>query len=323
LQSSETNPVESLALRAGQVVRGEPGKRPVILVPPEGLRVQPENVRFENIDFVWRGRAAPAGAFQPPASPPTTAPQEATSAEGAILRIEAARAEFHGCSFRSEGAGSDRPAAIRWSHPPPHARTALALPAGQLRLSHCVFAEGVVGVACQTAGAISLELVNTLHLSPGPLVWLDHVPRGDEPVRIGLRGVTLRDSGPLLECLCPQGEDRPGSIAIEAERSVLVTARHSPLLSFVGPGPPEELLGRLRWTGQGSLISPDGVIAQWLPRRGETQTLDESAASIAGMVRSEVQFAGPVGEGPGASRVVRWQAPLNSPSPPGFDIWPP
>jgi len=313
LQSSGPRPVASLALRAGQVVRGEPGKRPVILVPPEGLRVQPENVRFENIDFVWQGPAAPAEASQPPAR------SGVMPAERAVLRIEAARAEFHGCTFRSAKEESDLPAAIRWSHPPRQARTALALPAGQLRLSHCVVGEGVVGIACQTAGAISLELVNTLHLSPGPLVWLDHVPRADEPVRIGLRGVTLRNAGPVLECSCAEGEGRPGSIAIEAERSVLVTARQSPLLSFVGPGSPERLLGNLRWTGQGSLISPDAVIAQWRPRQGEAQTLDESGASIAGLVRSEVRFAGPAGDGPSASRVVRWQAPLRSPNPPGID----
>jgi len=312
LASSGPRPVGSLSLRAGQVVRGGPGKRPAILVPPEGLRVRPENVRFENIDFVWQKPAA-ARASESRQSP------GAIDAEGAILCVEASRAEFHGCSFRSEGGGNQLPAAIRWSHPAAQGRTELALPAGQLRLSHCVFHEGVTGIACRTAGAISLELVNTLHLSSGPLVWLDHVPGADEPVRIGLKGVTLRSSGPVLECSCPEGKDRPGMIAIEAERSVLVTARQSPLVRFVGPGSPERLLGNLRWTGQGSLISPDGVIAQWRPREGETQTLDESAASIAGLVRSEVQFAGPAGDNPSSSQVVRWHAPLSSPNPPGID----
>jgi hypothetical protein len=36
-------------------------------------------------------------------------------------------------------------------------------------------------------------------------------------------------------------------------------------------------------------------------------------------VRSDVQFAGAVESGPQACRIVRWQAPLRSPDPPGID----
>ena len=42
-------------------------------------------------------------------------------------------------------------------------------------------------------------------------------------------------------------------------------------------------------------------------------------ASITGLVRSNVQFAGAMEAGPLACRIVRWQAPLRSPNAPGID----
>ena len=42
--------------------------------------------------------------------------------------------------------------------------------------------------------------------------------------------------------------------------------------------------------------------------------------SMAGLVRSEVEFAGGVEAGPSASRATRWQAPLQSADPPGVDV---
>ena len=43
-----------IELRAGQRVRAAPGHRATLLVPEAGLVVDKENVRFENIDFVWK-----------------------------------------------------------------------------------------------------------------------------------------------------------------------------------------------------------------------------------------------------------------------------
>ena len=46
----------SLALQAGQCVRGEDGQRPLLLVPEGGLVVQAEKIRFQNVDFLWSGQ---------------------------------------------------------------------------------------------------------------------------------------------------------------------------------------------------------------------------------------------------------------------------
>ena len=131
-------------------------------------------------------------------------------------------------------------------------------------------------MACQTAGAVSLEFSNVLHLDSGPLVWLDHAPVQDEPVGIGLTNVTLRDAGPVLECQFAKIPARPGSISIRANGSAFVIRPSATLLSFSGPTSPERLLSTLYWTGQGSLVSPQTVIAGWRRADGKTEVLDDA-----------------------------------------------
>jgi serine/threonine protein kinase len=296
--------LDAIPLRAGQCVRGEPGKRPVVVVPAQGLVVREENLRFENLDFVWNSDASAAG-------PSTSSP--------AIVRLHASRAAFHGCSFQAVGKAVPAPVAIGWVHPSGQAVSEVALPSGQIHLSDCVFRQVGVGIGCQTIGAVAVGMTNLLHLGTGPLVLLDHCPKLDEPVVVGLSAVTLRDSGPLLECVYDHLEDQPGTITIQANGSAFVTAPQTALLSLVGPKAPEPLLSNIQWTGQGSLVAPKTIVAQWRRPDGKTQVLDDSAVSIAGLVQSAVEFAGSADASPAANRITRWQVPLQSPNPPGVD----
>jgi hypothetical protein len=164
-----------------------------------------------------------------------------------------------------------------------------------------------------------VELANTLQLGGGPLVRLDHCPRPDEPVLIALQRVTLRGGGPVLECRCQAMDWQPGEISIQAAGCAFVPEPGAALLLLTGPESPERLLGSIRWTGQGSLVSPEAVIAAWRLPDGGQRVLDEAAVSIDGLVRSEVGFAGSADAGAAASRIIRWQAPLQSTDPPGID----
>ena len=296
--------IESLDARPGQCIRGEPGRRPTVLVPYGGLLVRPEGLRFENIDFVWDHQSRPI-------------PSSETQA--AMIHVLSARAEFRGCSFRAANSAARGPVAVRWTHPADRSGAELSLYSGRLQLCDCVLDNVGGGVACETLGAMAVEMANVLSLDTGPLVQLDHCPKLDEPVLIGLANVTLREAGPLLECRYGQVADRPGNIAIHADGCALATQPDDPLLSFVGPTRPERILNKIRWTGQGSLVLPEAVIAAWRKPGGEVQVLDDALVSIAGLVRSKVEFAGPAGRGPQASRILRWQVPLRSPNPPGID----
>ena len=85
----------ALPLQPGQCVRGALGKRPSVVVPPAGLIVAVDRVRFENIDFVWKH----------------------TTASAAMIELRAGHGEFHGCTFQASAAASAAPAAIAWTHP--------------------------------------------------------------------------------------------------------------------------------------------------------------------------------------------------------------
>ena len=292
---------ESLQLSAGQHVRGAGEGRPVIEVPSDGLVVRPENVRFENVDFVWK----------------TDPQQSPTGQRRAIIRLEASRAQFHGCSFQPAEPKSEPVAAILWTHPVE--RNEIDLPHGQIVIGDCVFHGVEAAVACETAGAVSLEFSNVLHLACGPLVWLDHAPVQDEPVGIGLTNVTLRESGPVMECTFTEIAGRPGNISIRANGSAFVIGPNATLLSFSGPKSPDRLLSTLYWSGQGSLVSPQTVIAGWHRADGKTEVLDDAVVSMAGLVRSKVGFAGSAEEGLAASQIIEWQVPLRTSDPPGID----
>jgi hypothetical protein len=176
-----------------------------------------------------------------------------------------------------------------------------------------------VGIDCRTVGAVRIELKNTLRLGGGPLLRLDHCPLADEPVSVVLEQVTLRGGGPLAECLLPHVVEQPGEIGVLATACAFVPEPGVPLVRVSGAEMPLALLGSIRWAGQGSLLAPQTPMIVWRGPDGRQRMVDESSLSIAGLVRSAVGFAGQPGADPAASRLTRWQAPLQSADPPGID----
>jgi serine/threonine protein kinase len=299
LDSAGPLSLKELKLAPGQRVHGAPGKRPVLMVPREGLLVAVPDVRFENVDFAW-----------------DYADALATTEPAAIVRLQASGAEFHGCTFRST---QPTTVAVRWVHPVDRAGVGMTLPSGQMKFENCVFQNIDAAVDCRTIGAVAISATNTLHLGGGPLIRLDHAPGADEPVLVQLARTTLRGSGPLLECR--HGKTAaPGKITIRTTGCALLHKDESPLLHYVGEASPEPLLKQITWEGQGSLVGPRSAIAGWLHPDGRRETLDDAAVAIDGLARSDVDFAGPAGPDPSTSRVTRWQAPLQSTDPPGVDV---
>jgi hypothetical protein len=248
---------------------------------------------------------------------------EARTAEPALLELLASRAEFRGCSFqcveKRPTAASASVSAIRWVHPARNSLSETSLPSGQVRFADCLFRGVGFGVDCHTQGAVAIELKNTLRLGGGPLLRLDHCPQADELLSISLGQVTLRGGGPLLECFVPRAEEQPGEITVLATACAFVPEPGAPLLRLSATEMPQRLLSAVRWSGQGSLVAPHVPIIAWRGPDGREQTVDESSLVIAGLVRSEVEFAGPPSNDPAASRLIRWQAPLQSSEPPGID----
>jgi serine/threonine-protein kinase len=294
----------SLDVRPGQRVRGPSGRRAVIFVPQAGLVVDKENIRFENVDFLWHRIGAAAAA---------------KNTNLAMVQLRASGAEFHGCSFQADETSSAPVTAIRWVHPARAKEADTSLPCGRLRMADCLFHHIGVGLDCHTVGALAIEVKNTLRLGGGPLVRLDHCPQADEPVSIVLEQVTLRGGGPLLECLVPRLVEQPGEISVLSTACAFVPEPGMPLVRVMGAEMPLQLLGTVRWTGQGSLLAPQVPVLAWRGSGDGEKIVDESSLSIAGLVRSAVGFAGQPSADPAASRLIRWQAPLQSADPPGID----
>lgn len=288
----------SLDIRPGQRVCGPSGRRATVLVPQAGLLVNKENVCFENINFVWRSSDAD----------PKTA--------SALVQLRAGRAEFCGCRFQAD-AKTPLPA-IRWIHPS-EAEPETSLPSGRVAMMDCMLQNVAAGLDCHTIGALTINMKNVLHIGGGPLVQLDHCPQADEPMAIQLAQVTLRDGGPLLECLMPRAEQQPGEITILATACAFVPASDVPLVRLSGAELPRRMAETIRWSGQGSLVAPQTPIVAWREPNGQQQTVDESSLSIAGLVRSAVGFAGKPSDDPATSQLTQWQAPLQSADPPGID----
>ncbi|MBU4398550.1 MAG: protein kinase [Planctomycetes bacterium] len=304
----------ALRLRAGQCVRAPSGRRAVVLSPRIGLIVDRENVRFENIDF----RRVPLAKPVPPSE------NGGRGAEAALVRLLAGGAEFHGCRFQAE-TGLIPVSAIRWIHPAAMEESETSLPSGRIVLTDCLLDGVEAGIDCRTVGALGIQLTNTLHLGPGPLVQLDHCPRPDESVSLALSQVTLRGGGPLLECFIADIADitdakrQPGEISVLATACVFAPEQGRPLVRVHSVDAPRRFLDCLRWTGQGSLVAPLVPILAWRGPDARQRVVDESALTIAGLVRSEVGFADAATSDPSSSRIIHWQAPLQTADPPGID----
>ncbi|MEN6406754.1 MAG: hypothetical protein ABFC77_09800 [Thermoguttaceae bacterium] len=291
---------DSLRVRAGQCVRAAAGRRATVLTPTDGWTIDQENVRFENLDFRRQSAAKPNGG-----------------STAALVRLTAGQAEFRGCWFQGE---SEPVVAVRWQHPARPDEWGTSLPFGRIRWVDCLMDRVAAGVDCRTIGALSFELKNVLHRSAGPMVRLDHWPGADEPISVTCEQTTLRDGGPLLECRVPRGVSSPGEIAVQATACVFMPADGEPLVRLTGVEGAGRLASALRWGGQGSLVAPRTAIVTWQAADGQQKNLDELAISIAGLVRGDVQFAGPADRGTSAHRVIGWQAPLPSADPPGAAV---
>jgi serine/threonine-protein kinase len=297
LHLSSDRPVrgELLQLKPGQRVCGQRG-RVRIVVPREGLSVQADRVSFENIDFTVDEQSSP--------------PAFGTEASATLVRLLAAQCNFVGCSFQSASGNPEPCTALKWQYASERRAAAVALPTGRICLKNCVFRRVGTGIESHVQGAIGLEMVHVLHLGPGPLIRLGHAPAADEPVRISLSQVTLREADALLECRCGGQGDRAGEINIEATGCVLAPRAGNALVVFSSQAFPTSLLHELKWTGQGSVVAGPVVFGQWRRGDGTRQTLDDATISIAGLVRGEVEFAGAFDGDPARSQVINCQAPL-------------
>jgi serine/threonine protein kinase len=302
LETKGPQSLEKLSLQRGQRAIGRLGQRATIVVPPTGLTLDGEEIRLENIDFIWQTSAL--------------CPDNA-----AMILYAGSRADFRGCRFFTAKEVSAQPVVVCWTNTQ-NKESNLALPSGRMLFSNCIFHRVGVALDCRRRGAIALDMKNCLLSETSALLQLNHQPELDEPIHLNVTQLTMHTTGPLFACLS-SSEKSPGEFAVQAENCVFSLRKGEPLVAFEGVEPPDALLRNIRWDGASSLVAEETSVCGWKTPGNAWEALDDSTLSIAGLVRSRLEFAenAEKADNPAQSaRLLHWQAPLPTLDAPGVEL---
>ena len=202
--------MSELRFEPGQHVRGRAGKRPLVIVKGNGLQVPCDNVRFEDVDFVWEAR----GRHDAKATAPAMI--NVTAQRGAARLFVVGRERSAECSRVG--------------------RTDDALPgqSGELVFTDCVFRGVQAVVDCQPTASLVVELNNSLCVAAGPILRLDGAPASGQTLALSLDHVTTRGDFAVLECRYARLEAEAGHIVIAVTDTALVTNPRGGLLILSG-----------------------------------------------------------------------------------------
>jgi eukaryotic-like serine/threonine-protein kinase len=294
----------TLRLQSGTTMRGVGKKRPQIVTPPNGLVIAVDQVRFENVDFIWRQRA-----------------EEITSPERhALVDVRAPHAEFVGCTFQALSIGTfELPVAIRLSDNRNQRSAALA-PAVRVKLEHSALQGVACAIDCHMTGPAAINLLDVLHLGHGSLICFSQSRPADAPTAIGLDHVTARGMPAVLQFEHDETADHSGAITVTATACVFAPDENGALICCNGQRSliaVSSSLKSLEWAGQGSLVSPDMPVAIW-QRGAKKEPAPEADVTLEGLVAAAFDFAGPATANPATSRLRRWLAPQKTDEPPGI-----
>lgn len=281
-------------LREGITIRGQGGHDVIFEVPPSGLTVDASHVRFENIHFRRRFTGDSLG-------------------ERPLIKAHGRWIEFQGCSFQGVDwpFGTALPTAISCNNSPESAL--------QIVIDDCVFRAVASAVSSGSADTLRIDIGNSLLLGPGTLLRMKCSAGRKPVVAVYMSRVTVRGSTSLLEYLLPTAEDRLGQCSIIAENCVLAPQVGSGLFCFQSGRSPQSTLQRIRWSGEGSLLSKDTEIAIWEKPDGDAAVLDATGFSMDGLTQFGVDFVGPQLDAPASSGLKEWTGPSRDERPPGAD----
>ncbi len=127
--------------------------------PKPDLIVDKENVRFENIDFVWdhacstQPRQERKAGDRAAAGRPCGVPRLLVPLRGGRGRRWANESRDAAATLHSPPTSVPVPA-IRWVHPAQSTPSETSLPSGRIRLADCLFDRVGAGLDCHTVGAL-------------------------------------------------------------------------------------------------------------------------------------------------------------------------
>jgi serine/threonine-protein kinase len=290
--------LESISPLPGQVVRGPEGQRAQVWLTRGPLALGVDDLRFENVDFMWHSTAAHS-----PDSP------------SAMFTLTSNRVRFVQCSFRTVGDLTSAPTVVATA-PRTGSTDPLRLPTIVCDFENCVAFQVESMVAHQRPVALVARLSNVLVLRSRGVVRIDEPPPRDAPLTVNIRSCTFREIDwclTLPATLLPS----PGRIAVHSDHSVFALTTTGGLLQVRGEDG-WRWLAETDWRGQGSMLDPAARLLCW-PDRGTVSGL-ENRLAVTGLVRSELEFSGDTTPDVTTSELVRWSAPLLSSEAPGAAV---
>jgi hypothetical protein len=296
LPTDRTIRLSTLTPNAGQLICGEADARPTVIVPAGGLVIDEPDVHFRDIDFL-------------------TDAQESSSP---FIVLRTSGASFERCTFRASSADGTQRSAVSWEPSAESGDDDWNADADRLSLVNCIMHRVGTSIARSRTGEATIECVNVLQVDAGSLTRLAS-PVPNAAIVISLDRCTVRESGPVIEFLpSTTNSHRSGRVLITAVDCVFAPRADRAILEL-SPAFAAQDLNRLRWNGRDSLLETNTVLISSRDPSGTSEATDDSQLDLVGLVRSQLEFAGPSLNSPSSSYLRRWVAPRTSLDSPGIN----
>ncbi len=174
------------------------------------------------------------------------------------------------------------------------------------------------GIRCAVPTNAKLDLSDVLFLGDDTLVAIDQ--SGEQSGRLQMKQThcTVRGAKSVVEWQASASMATGAALSIEAVECVFDLADTGAILTLMGDVSSAAVTRAFSWQGSGSLVSRKTPVVRQRGDDGQPRPVTEPRPVLEGLARTELGFAGAAGEGPEASRLVRWQVPLRSATPPGI-----
>jgi hypothetical protein len=306
LPQGRLNDLSHLELKPGMVVRPAGWGRAAVAATEGTMLVAAEDVRFVDLDFVPPPDGSGGYSAHGRASPPLPEPP------APLLRIAAWQASFQGCTFYQPQPQS----AVEWDPPPGNGSD---MNTGKIQFSRCVWYTSGPAIRCLAARSIALHIADALIAGNGPLFELAAWPDSEDLIAVRLHQATLRGVQAVAACPVDPQPDRPGRLAIHATRCALALGHDGALILFTAP-PHPSWIDHLSWHGEEAVLPASVPVLAWRGRDGKARPLEGNPQAVRGLVRGELDFAGPPDDLPLGSTLRDVRAPLRGTQTPGASV---
>ncbi len=299
-------------------IRGLPGKRPVVEVHAEPLRIYGEKVSIRNVHFrqvspvsrhpEYRERMQSVSTLLQQQPVPMLAVRADIFTATECSFVDVARSSSDAVLLRSQG--------LQWTPLDEQNPTA-----GIIKLENSLF-------LCDTAidGTSALRRVecrNCLFLGTGVAETVVHLTtsnQGRAMTRLSLLNSTLRDLPGLIRLQNGAESSQPQKIQVDHADSVLrLTGRDAAIVHFCTTSLKRSEVEVVQIVGEGTLLQANVPVGRWIPPDDRpVKTLQADAIAVEGLATPNFRFKGGKSLRPADSELLTFEGPRRGDQLPGI-----